>query len=282
MGCEIDNHSKSHVSMADMSESEVREEISYVNNKVYEITGEYPSFFRPPYIAVSAVMYDAIDMPFICGAGCEDWKSSVTAEQRAENVLSHAKDGQIILMHDAQGNDLTVEALKTIIPALQNDGYTLPYSEDNFGQSAEASALPSIAAVKKAGFNTLRVPVSWHNHVDDHLNISKAWMNRVQEVVDYAFKNDMYVILNVHHDNSENTMYPDSTHYEQSSEYMTRIWEQIAERFKDYSDKLIFETMNEPRLTGHTYEWWLNMSDADCIDSVQTINKLFQTSGRYR
>ena len=133
-----------------------------------------------------------------------------------------------------------------------------------------------IDTVKKAGFNTVRVPVSWHNHVDGDLNISKKWMDRVQQVVDYAVKDDMYVILNVHHDNDLKTMYPDSAHYEQSSKYMTRMWEQIADRFKDYNDKLIFETMNEPRMTGNTYEWWLNMADQSCIDAVNTINKLNQ------
>ena len=133
-----------------------------------------------------------------------------------------------------------------------------------------------IDVVKKAGFNTVRVPVSWHNHMDGSLNINKAWMDRVQEVVDYAYKNDMYVILNVHHDNDPNTMYPTTAKYEQSKKYMTSVWKQVGERFKDYGDKLIFETMNEPRMTGHTYEWWLNMDDKDCIDAIQTINKLNQ------
>ena len=125
MGCEIDNHSKSHSYMSEMSSEEIKVEIESVNEQIYDITGTYPSFFRPPYISVSADMYDAIDVPFICGAGCDDWDEKVTAEQRAEKVLSQAQDGQIILLHDAQGNDQTVEALKTIIPELQKEGYTL-------------------------------------------------------------------------------------------------------------------------------------------------------------
>lgn len=133
-----------------------------------------------------------------------------------------------------------------------------------------------IDSVKAAGFRTIRIPVSWHNHVDDDLNITPEWMDRVQEIVDYAVKDDLYIILNVHHDNSENTMYPDTAHYESSKKYMTAIWSQVAERFNDYGDKLIFETMNEPRLTGHTNEWWLDFSNNDCIDAVKTINKLNQ------
>ncbi|MGN1102435.1 MAG: polysaccharide deacetylase, partial [Huintestinicola sp.] len=87
------------------------------------ITGEDTKFFRPPYIAVNPTMYEAIDMPFICGAGCNDWEDSVSAEQRAERTLNQVKDGTIVLLHDMQGNSKTVEALKTIIPELQAQGY---------------------------------------------------------------------------------------------------------------------------------------------------------------
>ncbi len=133
-----------------------------------------------------------------------------------------------------------------------------------------------IDTVKDAGFRTVRIPVSWHNHVDGNYQITKQWMDRVQEIVDYAIDNDMYVILNVHHDNDDKHMYPDTAHYAQSKKYMTTVWSQIAERFKDYDNKLIFETMNEPRLIGHQNEWWINPSNPDCIDAIKTINKLNQ------
>jgi len=133
-----------------------------------------------------------------------------------------------------------------------------------------------IDTVKAAGFNTVRIPVSWHNHVDGDLKISKQWIDRVQEVVDYAVADGLYVIINVHHDNDKSNMYPDTAHYESSKKYMTAIWKQVAERFKDYDEKLVFETMNEPRLTGHTNEWWIDYNNADCIDAIKTINKLNQ------
>ena len=124
MGCEIDNHSKSHDYMNKMTVDEIKYEIKYVDDYVYKITGEYPSFFRPPFIAVSDDMYSAIDIPFICGKGCDDWMDDVTAKQRADAVIKNAKDGQIVLLHDAEGNKQTVKALKTIIPTLQKEGYT--------------------------------------------------------------------------------------------------------------------------------------------------------------
>ena len=102
---------------------EIRNEVQPCTEKIIEITGEPPKFFRPPFIAVNREMYDTVDMTFICGVGCEDWVPEVTAEQRAERVLANAADGQIVLLHDMQWNQATVEALKTIIPELKKRGY---------------------------------------------------------------------------------------------------------------------------------------------------------------
>ncbi|MBQ7782854.1 MAG: cellulase family glycosylhydrolase, partial [Oscillospiraceae bacterium] len=55
--------------------------------------------------------------------------------------------------------------------------------------------------IKAAGFNTVRIPVSWGRHTDAAGTVDESWMKRVKEVVDYAYDNDMYVILNSHHDN---------------------------------------------------------------------------------
>lgn len=123
MGCEIANHSKSHSNMTTLTSEDIIGEIEYTSNKIEEITGEAPKFFRPPFISVNENMYDNIDLTFICGYGCNDWESSVTAQQRAEMVFEIADDGVIILMHDFQYNSQTVEALKTVIPTLLDEGY---------------------------------------------------------------------------------------------------------------------------------------------------------------
>lgn len=123
MGCEINNHSRSHPNMAEMSADEIIAEFTYTDDRIFEITGERSRFFRPPYISVSSVMLDSIDVPFISGIGCNDWEDRVTAEMRKRAVLKQVKDGHIILMHDAEGNDQTVEALDTLIPELKAQGY---------------------------------------------------------------------------------------------------------------------------------------------------------------
>ena len=123
MGCDIENHTVTHPFLNRLSVEEIMKEVDGCTEKIIEITGEAPKFFRPPFIAVNKEMYDNIAMTFICGAGCEDWVPDVTAEERAARVLANAEDGQIVLLHDMEWNRNTVEALKTIIPELKKRGY---------------------------------------------------------------------------------------------------------------------------------------------------------------
>ena len=110
-----------------------------------------------------------------------------------------------------------------------------------------------IDTVKKAGFNTIRIPVSWGDHIDADANIDKAWLDRVQEVVDYAYDNGMYVILNSHHDNSWIKL--TAADEKAVAKKYGNLWKQIAVRFKDYDEKLLFEGLNEPRTEGSAKEW---------------------------
>ena len=142
-----------------------------------------------------------------------------------------------------------------------------------------------IDKVKSLGFNTVRVPVSWGKHVSgDNYTIDSAWLARVKEVVDYCYKNDMYVILNIHHDTKSSASasgagyYPRSSAYSSSEKFVTSVWSQMAEYFKDYDYHLIFETLNEPRLIGTGYEWWFNKWSipSEVKDAIDCINKLNQ------
>ncbi|SDB21764.1 Peptidoglycan/xylan/chitin deacetylase, PgdA/CDA1 family [Ruminococcaceae bacterium FB2012] len=125
MGCEINSHSRTHSDMKKMTAEEIKAEMSYTSELVEKYIGEPPRFFRPPYIAVNQTMFDSIDLPFINGKGCNDWEEKVTAQQRIDKVLEVAEDGDIILLHDQPSNYQTVEALETIIPELQKQGYEL-------------------------------------------------------------------------------------------------------------------------------------------------------------
>ena len=122
-GCEIGNHSLSHPMMTTMDEEQVKAEIEATSNKIREITGKRPKFFRPPYINVKPEMYDWIDLTFICGKGCEDWVATVDKDARREGIIANAEPGAIYLLHDFDGNDATVEALDEAIPVLKKQGY---------------------------------------------------------------------------------------------------------------------------------------------------------------
>lgn len=128
-----------------------------------------------------------------------------------------------------------------------------------------------IDAVKAKGFNTVRVPVTWFQHVDKNngYKIDDAWLARVKEVVDYCYDNDMYVILNLHHEEPYQNRSTLGADYEEITGYVSSLWKQIAEAFKDYDQRLVFETMNEPRATGTDHEWW-----GPHQDEVDTINKI--------
>lgn len=123
MGCEIQNHSLTHSDMTTQDPATILDEINTTSDKIFAITGTTPTFFRPPFIAVNQQLLDTVDLNFISGYGANDWEDSVSAEERAEKIITQAKDGAIILLHDMDGNQKTVDALDTIIPTLLDQGY---------------------------------------------------------------------------------------------------------------------------------------------------------------
>jgi len=111
----------------------------------------------------------------------------------------------------------------------------------------------NIDAIKKAGFNAIRIPVSWTKCADSKYIIRKDWMDRVTEIVNYAVNNDMYIILNTHHD--ENVFKFKNADKTEALKAFKIIWGQIAFNFRNYSEKLIFEALNEPRTKNSPNEW---------------------------
>ncbi len=135
LGCEIENHSRTHSVMSEMTAEEILAEINYTSDKIEAVTGRRPKFFRPPYIAFNQLMYDIIDLTFICGNGAEDYLDEVTPQMRYERIMEQAADGMIILLHDKEGNFRTVEALKMLIPKLLDEGYEFVTTTQLFEQN---------------------------------------------------------------------------------------------------------------------------------------------------
>ena len=136
-----------------------------------------------------------------------------------------------------------------------NLGNTLdatPGGETGWGNPVTSKAM--IDAVKAAGFNTVRLPVTWKDHLGPAPDyaIDPTWLSRVDEVVTYVLSDGMYAILNTHHDEWVSLM-PDADQTQISAQ-LSKLWTQIATRFRDRDDHLVFETLNEPRTTDAT-EW---------------------------
>ena len=108
-----------------------------------------------------------------------------------------------------------------------------------------------VLAAKAAGFQSIRIPVSYLSKIDDNngYKIDSAWLDHVQEVVDYCVQNDMYAIVNMHGDGYTTVsgswlLCANSDQTKIKAKYKA-CWEQIADRFKNYDEHLIFESMNE-------------------------------------
>ena len=116
--------------------------------------------------------------------------------------------------------------------------------ETGWGQPKTSNEI--IALVKNLGFDAVRMPVTWGEHIDDNGKINSVWLARVKECVNYVLANDMYCIINLHHDGGSNGWIKAcESSWNQYNKRFENIWSQIAETFKDYDERLIFESMNE-------------------------------------
>lgn len=107
-----------------------------------------------------------------------------------------------------------------------------------------------INSIAKQGYKSIRIPVTWDTHMGaaPDYSIEQAYLDRVEEVVGWALDANLYVMINLHHDSWLWVSHMESKHDEVLARYNAG-WTQIADRFKDKSNKLMFESINEPRFT---------------------------------
>lgn len=126
-----------------------------------------------------------------------------------------------------------------------------------------------IDAVRKAGFTTLRLPVSWDDHMSGAARtIDPAWMDRVETVARYALDDGMTVILDIHHNNGWET--PLLANEANAKDTLAKLWTQIAGRFAKYDHHLVFEAMNEPRVAPNGVDDWVGK--AEYYDVLNRLN----------
>ncbi len=174
--------------------------------------------------------------------------------------------------------DISAKELVAEMTAGWNLGNTLE-ATSGAGLSSETSwgnpmvTKEQIDAVCEKGFDSIRIPVTWGNHVSEapDYTIDPEWMDRVEEVVNYALDDGMYVLIDSHHE--EFWRIPDEEHIEAVDAENIAIWKQVAERFKNYGDHLVFEGLNEPRVKGSEGEWTGGTHEERLI--VNRLNKSF-------
>ena len=207
----------------------------------------------------------------MAAAGCSDSVPDGSGMENSGAVTAEAQAGE----PDEFDTDITALELTSNIRIGWNLGNTLDatggqglYQEQSWGNPKTTTEL--IQAVKDAGFNAIRIPTTWEKQMDENNVINEEWLARVQEIVDYAYDLDMYVILNMHHEEWCQP-YPDKE--AEIAEKLSASWTQIAERFKDYDEHLIFEGMNEPRWKNTAFEW--NGGNDEGRQVVNRLNKTF-------
>ena len=154
---------------------------------------------------------------------------------------------------------------------------------------------PIIKGLVNKGIKTIRIPVTWHNHIiDENYTIDPEWMKRVKEIVDWSLNAGLYVILNTHHDNCQTVTvkygqgyYPFRESMVESEKFLYNTYRQIALAFNNgYDHRLIFECLNEPRPIRTACEWTYKKGDPVCEEASSVLNeylklvlKAIRTSG---
>lgn len=201
------------------------------------------------------------------------------------------KDGKGIMREN-----LTSLELAKLMGNGTNLGNTMEaYGRFDLGLDAEISSYETywgqpvttqeiIDTMKEAGFDTLRIPVAWTNTMDfenGDYTISDRYLDRVEEIINYALNADMYVIVNDHWDGGWWGMFGSATEETRKAamDLYVSMWTQIAERYKDYSDYLIFESANEElgsRLNDRDYAPDSGtLSEDECYEMTNKINQVF-------
>ena len=142
-------------------------------------------------------------------------------------------------------------------------------TETSWGNPATTADM--IKAIKGEGFNAVRIPVRWGQHCDmSTMTIDEKWLSRVKEIVDWCLAEDMYVIINTHHD-LWLEHYPTNAKKTELNEKLGKLWTNIATAFADYDGRLAFAGLNEVNAEGN---WGLTPTQEN-YDVTNSFNQTF-------
>lgn len=173
---------------------------------------------------------------------------------------------------DASGMSSSITQVAKNMYLGWNLGNTLevPGNETAWGNPKATQLL--IDSVKRAGFNAVRIPCAWNSYIENQTTckIKDSWLARVKEVVDYCYRNNMYIILNIHWDSGwleENCTEAKKT---ENNAKQKALWEQIAVYFRNYDEHLLFAGANEPNVSDATQMSVLMLYHQTFVNAVRS------------
>jgi endoglucanase len=200
-------------------------------------------------------------------------------ETRQVTITQAGADPEPVFTYDIEPDASNMGTYTSVeLTALMGTGWNLGNSLEAIGgETAWGNPMTTqsfIDAVKAAGFNTIRIPVSWSVFSNEaNFTISTTWLNRVEEVVNYALSNDMFVIMNEHWDGG--WQQPTYAQQEYVNNRLAVMWKQIATHFRDYDYHLIFAGTNEVMVTND-----YNTPTTEYYTVQNSFNQTFVTAVR--
>ncbi|MCL1831323.1 MAG: cellulase family glycosylhydrolase [Oscillospiraceae bacterium] len=179
-------------------------------------------------------------------------------------------------------------------PRVANYGaLTVSQMETNWMGGSNYAAKPDLFKnVKGAGFDTIRIPITWYKAIrapgaltttpttatlDGNFIIHPDYLKRVKEIVTWAHEEGFTVIINSHHDDFI-MPFNNASDMAKTEATIKKLWTIIANEFKDFDERLIFEVLNEPRQVGSTQEWGAGGSGAAGLENRQRVNRMNQAA----
>jgi endoglucanase len=176
---------------------------------------------------------------------------------------------------ESRGGDAHKNDLQAYVDQMQ-PGWNLGNTFDAIGSDETAWGNPRVTKeffheLAKQGFRSVRIPITWMPHMGGapDYKIDSGFLDRTVQVVDWALDEGLYVMINMHHDSSQWVMKMGTDHGQVVARY-SAAWTQIADRFKNHSTKLMFESINEPRFSG---DW--NKDDPAFFSMLDELNTMF-------
>lgn len=206
-------------------------------------------------------------MPDIEGYEIPSAMMEISSQQLVTNIRFGWNLGKSLesCISDLDGNeipDVTPEEGKTVDETLWGNP---PATEKLFQTLVES------------GINAVRLPITWRDHVNENFDIDKDWLNRVKQVVDYAYNSGMYVIITMYHDGAADEDFGAwlrnaADDYNTAISRYNHLWEQICDKFYTYNERLLYESMNEVEFS--------SISEDEAYDLLNRINQEFVNTVR--